>query len=384
MIKDKLLNQLTYKNILWIITYTILLILCAFKLEVVLHGLQKVASLLTPFAIAFAFAFVFNLPMRFFLKKLPKNIQKGRKLIAVVLSLLCILSVFAFIISIVVPQLVDNIKMLIVEFPSYVKATQVLLQETMKDWGIDETFIQQLGQYSADIEKAVLSMASTALPKIISFTTGFISMVTNVVLAIVIAVYFTISKNTLIAQCKKVLYAFLPEKKYNHFVHVVKLTNKTFSNFVSGQLVEAIIIGILCYIGASILRLEYAPILAVVIGCTNIIPIFGPIIGTGICAVLLLFVNPMQAVIFVIFGILLQQFESNLIYPRVVGSSVGLSGLWVLLAVSVGGGLFGIVGMIFGLPTLAIAYRLFADEVNRRLEIKRQHKKGSKQEVKKE
>lgn len=372
--RDKLLNKLTYKNILWIITYTVLLVLFVVKLDVVLAFLSKILSLLTPFAIAFAFAFVFNLPMRFFLRKLPSSLQKGRKVVAVLLSLFAILGGLTFVVSIVVPQLVDSIKMLIVEFPTYVSSTQELAQDLMKSWGIDATVINQIDQYSAEIEQAIVSMASSILPQIVSITTSVISTLTNVVMGIVIAVYLTVSKEKLINQSKKALYAFLPAGKYNHLVHVVKLTNKTFSNFVSGQLVEAIIIGVLCYLGASLLRLEYAPILAVVIGCTNIIPIFGPIIGTGFGALLLLFVDPIQAIVFVVFGILLQQFESNLIYPRVVGNSVGLSGLWVLLAVSVGGGLFGIVGMVIGLPMLAVGYRLFADEVHRRLQLKKKVK----------
>lgn len=372
MLKDKLLNQLTYKNILWIITYTVLLILCVVNWNVVMNMLRNLFSLFTPFIIAFVFAFIFNIPMRFFMRKLPEKVKKGRKAISVTLSLICILALFTFIIVSVVPQLIDSIRLFIDEFPSYVRSTEKLVNELIVQWGIDDSFLDLFNKYSKEIEVTVLNVAETMAPKIVDFTKGMVATVTNVVLAIVIAVYLIVSKDTLIKQSKHALYAFLPENRYNYLVHIVKLANKTFTGFVSGQLVEAIIIGILCYIGASILHIEFAPILAVVIGCTNIIPIFGPIIGTGICAALLLFVNPLNAVIFTIFGIILQQFESNLIYPRVVGTSVGLSGLWVLLAVSVGGGLFGIIGMIFGLPVFAVIYRLFADEVHKRIKKKEQ------------
>lgn len=372
MLKDKLLNQLTYKNILWIITYTVLLILCVVNWNVVMNMLRNLFSLFTPFIIAFVFAFIFNIPMRFFMRKLPEKVKKGRKAISVTLSLICILALFTFIIVSVVPQLIDSIRLFIDEFPSYVRSTEKLVNELIVQWGIDDSFLDLFNKYSKEIEVTVLNVAETMAPKIVDFTKGMVATVTNVVLAIVIAVYLIVSKDSLIKQSKHALYAFLPENRYNYLVHIVKLANKTFTGFVSGQLVEAIIIGILCYIGASILHIEFAPILAVVIGCTNIIPIFGPIIGTGICAALLLFVNPLNAVIFTIFGIILQQFESNLIYPRVVGTSVGLSGLWVLLAVSVGGGLFGIIGMIFGLPVFAVIYRLFADEVHKRIKKKEQ------------
>lgn len=371
MFKDKLLNQLTFKNILWIITYIFLLVLFVVKWDVCMGLLSSFLSLISPFIIAFVFAFIFNIPLRFFMRKLPKKVKKGRKAISVTLSLLCIIGVLAFVIGSVVPQLIESISLLVKEFPHYVSSTEKLVIDLTNQYGVDESFVDIFNDYSAEIEQGVMNVASTLAPRLLNFTRGIVSTVTNIVLAIVIAVYFVISKDTLIKQSKKALYAFLPENKYNYLVHVVKLANKTFTGFVSGQLVEAIIIGVLCYIGASILHIEYAPILGVVIGCTNIIPIFGPIIGTGICAVLLLFVNPINAVIFTIFGIALQQFESNLIYPRVVGTSVGLSGLWVLLAVTVGGGLFGIVGMIFGLPVLAVIYRLFADEVNKRVKKKK-------------
>lgn len=370
MFKDKLLSQLTFKNILWMITYIFLLLLIVVKWDFFTGLLSSIFSLFIPFIIAFVFAFIFNIPMRFFMKKLPTKIKKARKAISVCLSLVCVLGILTFVFISVVPQIADSIKQLINEFPQYVKTTENLVNHLIEQWGIDDSFLDLFKDYSSEIEKGVINMASTLAPRIFDITKGMVSTLTNILLAIVIAVYFIISKDTLIKQSKRALYAFLPESKYNYLVKVAKLSNKTFTGFVSGQLVEAIIIGILCYIGASLLKIEFAPILAVVIGCTNVIPIFGPIIGTGICALLLLFVNPLNAVIFTIFGIILQQFESNLIYPRVVGTSVGLSGLWVLLAVSVGGGLFGIVGMVFGLPVFAIIYRLFAEEVHRRIQKK--------------
>ena len=151
------------------------------------------------------------------------------------------------------------------------------------------------------------------------------------------------------------------------------LPTQPFPAFITGQLVEAVIIGVLCYIGCLVLGFPYAPILGVIIGCTNIIPIFGAIFGVVLCALLVAFVNPLQGVFFVIFGICLQQFESNLIYPRVVGTSVGLSGLWVLFAITVGGGLFGFAGMLLGLPTFSVIYSLLREEMNRRVRLKREN-----------
>lgn len=372
MWKDKKWNQLTFKHIIAIITYTIVLVLGVLHIDLVLGACKTLLSLLKPFIIGFVLAFIFNIPMRFFLKKLPEKWKKGRSAIAAILSLLCIVLIFVFIGSVVIPQLVDSITMLIHEFPEYAAKTEKVVFTWMEDFGINEALIEQWDTYSEQVETAVLNVAKSILPRIVELTGSIISALTDLVMSIVIAIYFMATKDTLLAQCKKTLYAFLPERQYEYVRKAAILTEKTFSSFFSGQMLEALIIGVLCYFGAMILRLEYALILAVIVGCTNIIPIFGPIIGTVICAILLMFVNPMHALIFVVFGVLLQQFESNLIYPRVVGNSVGLSGMWVLLAVSIGGGLFNVAGMIFGLPIFAVIYRLFADEVNRRVKEKKE------------
>lgn len=372
--KDKGLKQLTLKNVIFIITYTILLVLCVMRLDVVGDIVAKLFSLFTPFIIAFAMAFIFHIPMRFFIKRLPSEITKGRKRISVVLSLVCIFVVLMFIVNMVAPTFGSSIQLLIKEFPIYMEETIELAQSYMKEWGVDKDVLNLLSEYGSQIEETIMNVAGYILPNVISFTKSIFSMITSFVMAIVIAVYFIISKDTLVGQAKKTLYAFLPEKQYAWLVKTIKLTHITFVNFFSGQLVEAIIIGVLCYIGCIILNIEYAPILSVIIGCTNVIPIFGPIIGALFCGVLLLFVNPMNAIIFTIFGICLQQFESNIIYPRVVGSSVGLSGLWTLMAVSIGGGLFGIIGMVLGLPTFAVIYKLLSEEINKRYNSKQNKK----------
>lgn len=191
------------------------------------------------------------------------------------------------------------------------------------------------------------------------------------------AIYMLFSKDKLMRQVKRVGKAFLTEKQFYHATDVAQLTSSTFENFLAGQLTESVIIGVLCYIGCILLDIPYASIAAVVIGFTNIIPYFGPIIGAFISSVLIVFVSPMKAVIFLIFSTLLQQFESNLIYPHVVGNSVGLSALWVLFAVSAGGGLFGIPGMIFGLPTFSVIYELLRRWTNHRLNQKKQLSKAA-------
>lgn len=368
--KDKKIHDLTLKNVLMIIVLIAFLILCLMKQDMIMKWIGIFMGLLTPFILAMIFAFIFHLPLSFFMKKMPLSWNKGRKAIAAGLSLVCILTLVSFVFLIVAPQVINSASMLVENMPRYVDSFISFVESFMED-DMNASMMEGLLSYGEEIEAFVIETMQSAFPKLVSITSGILSGVANFVLAIVIAIYMIVSKDRLLTQCKRVLYAFLNEKQYQYTMDTLRLANTTFSNFISGQLVEAMIIGVLCYVGCVILRIEYAPILAVLIGCTNIIPIFGPIIGTGIGAALLLLIDPLQSIIFVIFGTALQQFESNLIYPRVVGTSVGLSGLWTLMAVSIGGGLFGLPGMIFGLPVFAIMYRLFANEVNRRNALKK-------------
>lgn len=381
MFKDKKISDLTVKNLLWVFVFIATLILIVTRMDEVADILRLVYKLLSPFIMAIGLAFIFNIPLSYFLKKLPTSIKKGRKAIAVILALICVVGVLLFVVLVVSPQVIESIKTLVENMPDYINSSVAFVEEILEKENVSKDAINNTMNFLKQFESNALALLETLLPKLISATSNIVSFVTRFVMSIVIAIYMTISKDKLCGHVKRVCYAFLNDKQYQKLLEVMELTNTTFRSFFSGQLIEAIIIGVLCYIGCVILRIEYAPILGVLIGCTNVIPIFGPIIGTGIGALLLLFVNPIQSIIFIIFGTALQQFESNLIYPRVVGTSVGLSGLWTLAAVSIGGGLFGVMGMVLGLPTFAVIYRLFANEVNRRANIKQNRKVIEKDEV---
>lgn len=374
MFTNKRMKELSVKNAILIITYAVALIAAFLHLDQILQMTFKILDLLRPFIYGFALAYIFNIPMKFFLHKLPLEVKKCRKLISAFLSLLVIICIFGFIFYIVVPQLVSSIQTFVEAFPQYITQTQELAIKYIDEYALNEQLMEQITLYSSEIQKYASELLKNLLPALIDTTMGITSSIANVFLALVIAVYMIVSKQTLVGQVKRFGYAFLPETKFDYIKHICEIANKTFSNFISGQMIEAVIIGVLCYIGCLILRIPYAPIVSVVIGCTNIIPIFGPIIGTAICGTLILFVSPIQAIIFVIFGICLQQFESNLIYPKVVGTSVGLSGLWVLFAITIGGGLFGLVGMVLGLPTFAIVYFLMKEEMAKRIQTKEELK----------
>lgn len=370
MFHDRKITGMTLKNAILLITYTVVLILCAINYQKIFTFIASFFSLIKPFIYGFGMAYVFHLPMNYFEKKLPASFQKGRTIVSAICSLLLVVIIFTFIFNIVVPQVVDSIVSLGNALPSYLEEAQQAATFWMEKLDISDEVMTQIASYSEQIQTTLVNVVSDVIPALISAGKGITTSVANIVMAFVIAVYLLISKDKLHGQVKRMMYAFLNDNLNAYVTHVGVIANKIFANFISGQMVEAVIIGVLCYIGCLVLKIPYAPIVAVVIGCTNIIPIFGPIIGTGICGFLILFVSPIQAVVFVIFGICLQQFESNLIYPRVVGSSVGLSGLWVLFAITVGGGLFGLMGMVLGLPSFAVAYALLREEMNRRVQIK--------------
>lgn len=185
-------------------------------------------------------------------------------------------------------------------------------------------------------------------------------------LGFVISVYLIFSKEKLLKKGKHLYYVFISEKWLNRLIKLYRLINKVFKNFINSQIIEAVIIGIMCYVGCLILQIPYASTCAIIIGRTNIIPYFGPFFGTAFCAILLLCESLSKSLLFIVFGTVIQQIESNLIYPHVVGNSVGLSPLLVLFTVMVGGRLFGIAGMIFGLPVMSIVYELLKDYIHTR------------------
>ncbi|MDE6952216.1 MAG: AI-2E family transporter [Erysipelotrichales bacterium] len=368
------LTQLTLKDLLLAITYIALLILGIINLDKILALISTLFEILKPFIIGFILAFILNIPMKWFIKKLPIQNDKNKKLIAALLSILLIFSILFVVIMIVLPQVIENIRLMIDNLPSTLKQVQSWIEYVSMQIDISQDVITQIEDMINDVSANLPQKLSLLVPDIAIMVSHFTTGVINIFMGIVIAVYMILSKDKLLRQTNKLGKAFLSDHHYNYVKSILQLTSDTFENFLAGQMVESLIIGVLCYIGCIILKIPYASIAAVVIGFTNVIPYFGPIIGAFISSILILLVSPMKAVVFLIFSSLLQQFESNLIYPHVVGSSVGLSALWVLFAVSAGGGLFGIPGMVFGLPTFSVIYELIRRWTNLRLKQKKEIK----------
>lgn len=364
-------RDLTLKNIFIILSYTALLVLGVIYFESIFQYLGELLNIIQPFIIGFILAFIFNIPMKFFEKKLAIQNKKKRRVVSAILSVLLILLVLLLVVMVVVPQVIENVRTLIDNLPSIFAQAEKWLNYVFEEIRLSPDLLDKINEFQTRFAQTFISTLTAWAPNIASGVSHITTSVINIFMGFVMAIYMIFSKDKLIRQVKKFAHALFNDQHYQYISEVVKLTGTTFENFLAGQLTESIIIGVLCYIGCMILDIPYASIAAIVIGFTNIIPYFGPIIGAVISSALILFVSPMKALIFLVFSTLLQQFESNLIYPHVVGNSVGLSALWVLFAVSVGGGLFGIPGMVFGLPTFSVIYELLRRWTNYRLEVKR-------------
>lgn len=364
-------RDLTLKNILIILSYAALLVLGVIYFESIFQYLGELLNIIQPFIIGFILAFIFNIPMKFFEKKLAIQNKKKRRVVSAILSVLLILLVLLLVVMVVVPQVIENVRTLIDNLPSIFAQAEKWLNYVFEEIRLSPDLLDKINEFQTRFAQTFISTLTAWAPNIASGVSHITTSVINIFMGFVMAIYMIFSKDKLIRQVKKFVHALFNDQHYQYISEVVKLTGTTFENFLAGQLTESIIIGVLCYIGCMILDIPYASIAAIVIGFTNIIPYFGPIIGAVISSVLILFVSPVKALIFLVFSTLLQQFESNLIYPHVVGNSVGLSALWVLFAVSVGGGLFGIPGMVFGLPTFSVIYELLRRWTNYRLEVKR-------------
>lgn len=364
------ISDLNVKAIVLLITYVILGVLGILYLEDILGFIGIIFDVLSPFVIGVILAFLFQLPTRFIASKLKIKDEAKRNLIATVLSILFVFLVIIILLVIILPQIIDNLVTLTNNIPTMLDTAKDYLNMIIKNLSLNAEIVKTIETLVNDLGTTILSSVSKVAPTVMNIINSIISSVTNIFMGIVIAIYMSLDKDRLLKQCNKVGYALLTNEHYLWIKDVMQLIVKTFRQFFTGQITESVIIGVLCYIGCKVLDIPYASIAAVVIAVTNIIPYFGPFIGGAISAILILFVSPVKAVVFIVFSVILQQVESNLIYPHVVGSSVGLSALWVLFAITIGGGLFGMVGMIFGLPVFSVIYELSKRFINDRIQLK--------------
>ncbi len=334
-----------------------------------------VISAASPLLFGFVISYPLNILMKFYERHWFPNSNKKAALkscrpVCLIGSILTVIGIIALIGVLVAPQLVNCIKLLVAEVPA---AINMLVEKLKTIEFISKDLINALSSIDwksriNDIIETVTSGLGSAMDVAVSAVTSIFSVVANVVLGLIFALYLLLDKNRLVNQVKKVANKYVPEKWLSKSTHILGVVNDSFHRFIVGQCTEAVILGSLCTIGMAILKLPYAAMIGALIAFTALIPIVGAFIGAGVGAFLILMESPMKALIFLIFIVVLQQLEGNLIYPKVVGSSIGLPGIWVLAAVTVGGGVLGIWGMLIGVPMAAAAYRLVKEDVNRNSE----------------
>ena len=287
------------------------------------------------------------------------------------LSVILVLGMISAMFLIIIPEIKSTITLISDSMPEYVQETEAWIarvSDFLRAHGIDvPKYDIDIAKIADRITKSLSNMGASLFNMTVNATTSIVSSIYDVLLSFVFAIYLLAQKEKLISQGQRILYAILPDKHYERLTGILRLSNHTFSSFVSGQLTEAVILGVLCFIGMLLFRMPYAAAASILVGFTALIPLLGSFIGTGIGAFLILFVDPPKALGFILFIIVLQQLEGNLIYPRVVSSSFGLPPMWVLLAVTVGGGLFGIPGMLVAVPITSICYTLLGQKTHRRL-----------------
>ncbi len=376
------LNKKNVKVILLIISASILLLWGLNHLDFVLSIIGGAFSVIAPFIVGLCLAFIFNVLLRpleglwdkiFKKKKKTKLILKLKRPVCLVLSILIIMAVIFILLFMIIPEITRTVSTIASSVPSYlekIEAWWIQLKELLEHYSI------VLPAFDLDFNKIAETLTnflktSGLINKTVDITGSIFSGIFNMVLGLVFSIYILASKEKLGANTKKTLLAFLPKEKVEKAVDLAALSNKTFTNFITGQLTEAVIIGILCFIGMLIFRMPYALTISVLVAFTALIPVFGAFIGTAIGAFLILMVEPIKALWFIIFIIVLQQIEGNLIYPKVVGKSVGLPGIWVIIAVTVGSGLFGVLGMLLSVPVVSVLYTVIKEFINKRLKLKK-------------
>lgn len=373
------LNKENIKKIRGLLFFTALIFVAMWNYKLIFSGIKFLGHVIFPFALGGAIAFILNVPMHFVEEKLFKKIglsdkKVGKKISrppAFILTVLFVVGLIAIVVFVVVPELGNTIVNIGKTLQEFVPQVQ---EWAIQFFGDNPELVAQIqslefewDQILGDVVNFLKNGAGSVIGTTFEAAKSIVSAVSTFFIAFVFSCYILLQKEKLNIQVRKLMYAFLPRDWTEIFIALGSVTYKTFSSFLTGQCLEAVILGCMFFLTMTILRMPYALLIAVLIAFTALIPIFGAFIGCAVGTLLIFMVNPLQAVAFVVMFLVLQQIEGNFIYPYVVGNSVGLPSMWVLVAVSVGASLMGVVGMLVFIPIVSVIYTLLRGIVNRRL-----------------
>ena len=332
--------------------------------------IQMFLNVLKPFIIGFAIAYLLNTPVHFFERKVFRKLRWKRSLSIASVYLVAAL-ILVILINMVLPQVVNSVMELINNMKGYLDNLNTLVDSLVERFDLEGDGIDNLMVSYEGLVNKLANIVSSALPELLNFGVAIGNGVIAAVTALISSIYMLSGRDKLTSQIKSILFAVFPVKKADRFLHTCRRANDIFVGFINGKIVDSVIIGVLCFVLCLILRIPYALLFCVIIGVTNIIPFFGPIIGAIPSIMILIIVDPWAALRFGIMVIALQQFDGNILGPKILGNSTGLSAIWVLVAIVVGGGLFGFPGMLLGVPTFAVIYMLTKEFVASRLAEKK-------------
>lgn len=373
------INKQLLKHVIIILCLIFAFYLIVAMPEKISGAISVVLNVFSPFLIGFCFAYVVNLLLkpieRFWIwcwRKIKNRniIEKLKRPVCLTLSILITLGAVFAIVFMILPRIADTVVSFADKVPQYAKTVEGWYHTVVDFFEKYNFSLPEIKLDTAKITELVKNLISkygnNVLDTTVNLTTSIVGVVVDIVLGIVFSVYLLAQKEKLSKQTAKIVRALLSCERAERLINFTSLINRVFTKFVTGQLTEACIIGVLCFIGMLIFGMPYAAIISVLVGFTALIPMFGAFIGTAVGAFLILLESPVKAFWFIVFIVVLQQLEGNLIYPRVVGKSVGLPGIWVLVAVTVGGGLFGLLGMLFSVPVCSVLYIIFRKYINRK------------------
>ena len=330
--------------------------------------LSKATSIFMPFIIAFAFAYLLNAPANF-LEKEFKALKSARFWAVCMVFLIVGIAATAFSIA-VMPIVVDSAVQVFSNMQEYTKNLTGFINDTLNYFNIDVSQAQAVLGSWEDIAALITDFASKMLPEVLNLSVALGRMLLNTLVALVAGFYMLLYKDNFKRQIKKAAFALMPSKQADRFFDIAANSHATFSGFINGKIIDSLIIGVMCFIGMIIFKMPFPALISLIVGITNVIPFFGPFFGAIPSIFIILMVAPVQALWFALFILLLQQFDGNILGPKILGDSIGLSPIWVLVAIIVGGGLFGLTGMFVGVPTFAVLYKLTSEYLRNRLKEK--------------
>ncbi len=369
-----MINKETTKKILFIAAVIILMLTAAFNISALWTGLLAVYSVLEPLIIGFCLAFILNLLVNLFEKRIFFKLSTQKhsrhtliRLLSIISTLIVFVVAVALILLVIIPQVSKSVSSIVTSLPAFADRVIVWMRDTLENFGFTAERITNIvlgGEAFMDkITAFVQTNLNGVFKSVVSVGGAAVGVTSDIFFGLFIAIYFLFDKDRVSSQCKRLLKALSKQKVYDKMTHIGTIAYKSFSGFIGGQLIEAVILALLCLIGMLIFRFPYAPVVAVLIGVTALIPIVGAWLGGALSALLILTTNPAKALWFLLFFIILQQLEGNFIYPRVVGKQIGLPGVWVLLAVVLGTGFFGAAGALISVPLASVLYTLTTEFV---------------------